>query len=121
MTFSSRQIKDACLELGRQILVHLNRLGNNLPLMQGSLVVLTVLVVLSSMSLIYAKHTSRQLFAKIQALHEEQEAYGREWTQLLLEQGTWASNARVEKKAKENLDMGPASTGNIVVIKEIVS
>ena len=77
---------------------------------QGSLKVmlLSLLVTLvfgSAVGVIYVKHQTRQHFSELQSLQQRAESLHIEWSQLLLEQGTWASDARVEKIARERLNM----------------
>lgn len=67
--------------------------------------VLAALVFFSALGMIYSKHCARQLFSQLQQLQTEQDQYHIEWGQLLLEQGAWASDARVERVAKEHLKM----------------
>jgi len=76
------------------------------------------LIFFSAISVVYYKHLSRQLFAQLQRLQAEQEALQIEWSQLLLEQGTWGSDARVERLATERLKMIIPKPKDVVVIKE---
>ena len=80
--------------------------------------VLVVSVFVTSILVIYYKHFSRQLFAELQGFHQLRDELHVEWTQLLLEQGTWASDARVEKTAREKLHMHLPASDKVVVIKE---
>ena len=60
---------------------------------------------LTALLVIYEKHQSRQLFTQLQSLQLESEFLQEEWSQLLLEQGTWASDARIEKLARTQIQM----------------
>jgi len=80
-------------------------------------VFLLVGIVLSAIGVIYSKHTARQLFAELQILQQRRDELHAEWTQLLLEQGTWATNARVERFARERLNMWMPPTGEIEVLR----
>jgi cell division protein FtsL len=80
--------------------------------------ILSGLIFISSLAVIYNKHLSRQLFTKLQSLQLEVEAIQVEWSQLLLEQGTWASDGRVERLARERLHMTLPEPNEVVVIKE---
>lgn len=87
---------------------------------QGSyfgLMVLSILIFISSMGVIYSKHVSRQLFAQLQSLQNKRDELHVEWSQLLLEQGTWATDVRVERVAREHLNMLVPSPGTVVVLR----
>lgn len=58
-----------------------------------------------AIGVVYVKHSNQVAFKQIQ---EQREAYHRlqtDWGRLLLEQGTLAAYARVEKKAAQRLRM----------------
>src|SRR5689334_6917984 len=80
------------------------------------IVLLSVMVFLSAIGVVYNKHQSRQLFAQLQRLQHEVESLQVEWGQLLLEQGTWSSDARVERIARERLQMKLPEPNQVVVI-----
>ncbi len=61
--------------------------------------------VCAAFGVIYTKHLSRQYFSELQALQNQQDQLHVEWSQLLLEQGTWSTDVRVERVAKEHLHM----------------
>ncbi|MBN9288480.1 MAG: cell division protein FtsL [Gammaproteobacteria bacterium 39-13] len=76
------------------------------------------MVFISALGVVYNKHLSRQLFTKLQVIQQEIESLQVEWGQLLLEQGTWASDARVERVAREHLHMMLPEPNEVVVIME---
>lgn len=78
---------------------------------------LGVAVFASAMAVVYYKHHSRQLFAQLQGLQHQIDELHVEWTQLLLEQGAWATNARVEKIARERLHMRMPAPEDVIVIR----
>lgn len=69
------------------------------------LLMLVSLNLASSLGVIYTKHLSRHYFAKLQTLQAARDDLHVEWSQLLLEQGTWATDVRVERVAREHLAM----------------
>jgi cell division protein FtsL len=71
----------------------------------------------SSLSVIYAKHLSRQYFSELQALQKKRDDLHVEWSQLLLEQGTWATDVRVERVAREHLHMVVPAPESVKVIR----
>ena len=68
-------------------------------------IVLLVLVLLSALAVSWTVHESRRLTNRVQQLQSEQDRLQTEWGQLLLEHSTWGSYARVERMAREKLDM----------------
>lgn len=87
---------------------------------QGSyfgVISLSVLIFVSSMGVIYSKHVSRQLFAQLQSLQSKRDELHVEWSQLLLEQGTWATDVRVERVAREHLNMVVPAPDTVVVLR----
>lgn len=79
---------------------------------------LSLLVFMSAIAVVYYKHQSRLLFTKLQTLNQEIEGLQVEWGQLLLEQGTWSADARVERLARERLQMVVPEPSTVVVIQE---
>ena len=78
---------------------------------------LGTLVLCSAISVVYLKHIYRGRHIELQQLQIERDKLHAEWTQLLLEQGTWGSDLRVEKVAREKLGMIIPSSNQVVVIK----
>lgn len=74
-------------------------------------------IFVSSMMVVYTKHESRQLFSLLQQLQHQEQKLNTEWSQFLLEQGTWGSDIRVEKVARENLSMYLPEPNQVVVMK----
>lgn len=68
-------------------------------------IVLLALVLLSALAVSWTVHESRRLTNRVQQLQTEQDGLQTEWGQLLLEHSTWGSYARVERMAREKLDM----------------
>lgn len=77
---------------------------------------LGICVLISAFGVVYSKHVTRQLFTQLQSLEQEAEALQIEWRQLLLERGTWAADARIERIAKERLDMRVPEPHQIVIM-----
>lgn len=68
-------------------------------------VVLGGLVVLSALAVVDSQHRSRALFVELQALERDAANLETEWGRLQLEQSTWATHGRIERIAREELDM----------------
>ena len=88
--------------------------------MKGQLLLavsLALLVLVSAVSVIEAKHESRKRFVELQALEKERDRMNIEWGRLQLEQGTWATHSRIEEIASKRLQMKMPEMESIVIIK----
>lgn len=79
--------------------------------------VFALVCVLSSMAIVYTKHESRKLFVELEALTHERDELNIEWGQLQIEQSTWATHARIEKVATDDLSLARPSSSEIYVIE----
>lgn len=77
---------------------------------------LAVLVLVSAIAVIQAKHESRKRFAQLQDLEKVRDKMNVEWGQLQLEQGTWATHSRVERIARRRLNMHVPDAESTVII-----
>lgn len=75
-----------------------------------------VVLVLSSIWVINAKHESRQLFIESEALNRERDRLQVDWGRLQLEQSTWAAHFRVESLAQEKLNLIRPVPNEIIVL-----
>ncbi len=66
---------------------------------------LTLAVTASALAVVYSQHHSRALFVELQRLEQEQAELDTQWGRLELEQSTWATQGRIERLAREKLDM----------------
>ncbi len=66
---------------------------------------LLAVAVACALGVITAQHKSRKLFIDLEAGQAEAKRLDEEFTQLQLEQGTWATNKRVEAVASRSLGM----------------
>lgn len=78
---------------------------------------LTIAVMLCALSVIELRHRNRLLFAQLQTLTHERDALNTEWGQLLLEQGAWSEQRRVEETARTRLSMAMPSVEQVVVVR----
>jgi cell division protein FtsL len=79
--------------------------------------VFAVVCVLSALALVYTKHESRKLFVELEALTHERDQLNIEWGQLQIEQSTWATHARIEQVATEDLSLVRPEATEIFVIE----
>jgi len=80
-------------------------------------VVFAVVCVVSSLALIKTKHESRKLFVELERLTDERDELNIEWGQLQIEQSTWATHARIEQVAVDNLSLVRPESTEIFVIE----
>ncbi|CAM4415652.1 MAG: Cell division protein FtsL [Legionellaceae bacterium] len=71
-------------------------------ILMGSLL-LAVLV--TAFTLVSVKDLNRRLFSDLQSLQQTRDSLQIEWSQLLLEQNTWSSQARIQEISQSNMDM----------------
>jgi len=79
--------------------------------------VFAVVCVLSSMAMVYTKHESRKLFVELERLTHERDDLNIEWGQLQIEQSTWATHARIERVATDELALVRPTATEIYVIE----
>ena len=80
--------------------------------------VFAVVCVVSAMALVYTKHESRKLFVELEQLTNERDELNIEWGQLQIEQSTWATHARIEQVATDELKLARPDTTEIFVIEQ---
>ena len=76
-------------------------------------ILLLVLVVGCALGVITSQHQARKLFVELESEQDAAKKIAEEWTQLQLEQSTWATNKRVAAIAQSQLGMrlpDPATT-----------
>jgi cell division protein FtsL len=79
--------------------------------------VFAAVCVISALALIYTKHDSRKLFVALEQLTTERDELNIEWGQLQIEQSTWATHARIERVALEELSLARPKSTEIYVIE----
>jgi len=79
--------------------------------------IFAIVCVMSAMALVYTKHESRKLFVELEKLTTERDELNIEWGQLQIEQSTWATHARIERVAAEQLSLVRPKATEIYVIE----
>ena len=77
---------------------------------------LLALVVACALAVITSQHRQRKAFIALEQAQADAKRLDEEWTQLQLEQGTWATHKRVEAVASRSLGMrlpDPAATRHV--------
>ena len=80
-------------------------------------IIFAFICVVSAMALFYNKHESRKLFIELEQLTGERDELNIEWGQLQIEQSTWATHARIEKVATEELSLVRPNQTKIYIIE----
>ncbi|HNP36560.1 MAG TPA: cell division protein FtsL [Woeseiaceae bacterium] len=80
--------------------------------------VFALVVVVAAMGRIYTKHESRKLFIELEQLTDERDELNIEWGQLQIEQSTWATHARIEQVATDELKLSRPLATDIFVIEQ---
>lgn len=79
--------------------------------------VFAIVCVVSALALIYTKHEARKLFVELEQLTAERDELNIEWGQLQIEQSTWATHARIERVAADDLSLVRPDATEIYVIE----
>jgi len=78
--------------------------------------VLILIVLASSVGVVYVRHLNRALFIDLQVLEQERDAMDVEWGKLALEQSTWATHDRIEQIAKEQLYLTVPAVDSVILV-----
>ncbi len=81
------------------------------------LMIFAVVCMISAIGLVYVKHESRNLFIELERLTAERDELNIEWGQLQIEQSTWATHARIERVALEELALVHPKSTEIYLIE----
>lgn len=79
---------------------------------------LAVAVVGSGLLLIRAEHDARRLFIELEELNREHDRLQVDWGRLQIEQSTWATHARIEQVATQELALSRPAPEEIYVIEK---
>jgi cell division protein FtsL len=79
--------------------------------------ILWLTIGLSAIVAVYARHESRLLFSELQKQEARRDLLNIHWGRLQLEQSTWATHARIERMAREELGMVVPSPEKLLVVK----
>lgn len=80
--------------------------------------VLLLLVVVSSLAVVQARHNSRSVFSDLQAEKAVRDNWEVQYGQLQLEKGAWATHGRIERLARDNLKMKIPNQQSVVLIRQ---
>jgi cell division protein FtsL len=80
----------------------------------ATVLLLGLLVIMQALGVIYTKQSKRLQHGKLQSLYAARDALHVEWNKLLLEQGTWQAESRVERIAREQLGMVTPEKTNVI-------
>ena len=83
-----------------------------------ALLVVSGSIVLSAVMLVHAKHESRQLFVRLERLNAARDRLQIDWGRLKIEQSTWATHGRVERLARERLEMTNPAPAEVLLVSE---
>lgn len=84
------------------------------------LILLTLAVLSSALSVIYVKTLQRNLYSELQSSQQEYDNLKTEWSQLLLEENTWAAPVRIQALAQQELGMHIPEMKNTVLLTQSI-
>jgi cell division protein FtsL len=79
--------------------------------------ILLVVALICALATVTASHRARKLFIGLENEQKRMRELDVEWSQLQLEQSTWANHARVERIARDKLAMRTPAAGRIVSVE----
>ena len=82
-----------------------------------ALLLLTPMLIGTAIGVVYTQHLSRSLVVQLQEQKLQRDELNIEWSRLLLERSTWATHARVERLAREQLGMHTPSFAEMEVVR----
>ena len=88
--------------------------------MLGRILIVLILFianVASGVGVVYSKHSMRKSFIELQAMQNNYDELQIEWGRYQLEQSAWATHGRVEKIAREKLNMDLVHKERLVFLK----
>ena len=77
---------------------------------------LAVIVMLTGLAVVYVADLNRRVFIELQEAQSYQNQLRSDWGKLLLEQSTWANQARMQSLAAERLAMVAPASNEIVMV-----
>ena len=80
--------------------------------------VLIALIIVLAISVVYNRHMNRKHFSELQKLQKARDEMNIEWSQLQLEESTFATNSEIEKKARDRLGMNQPKANEILMIRQ---
>lgn len=75
-----------------------------------------LLVVISALAVVASTHQTRERVSRLETLRREASELQVVWGQYMLEQSTWAAYGRVERLAREELNMHLPEDDDIVMV-----
>lgn len=96
--------------------------GNNVRSMALSprnllMTLLILMSLITGCAVVYLKDMNRRLYYELQTLQQTRDELNIELGQLLLEQNTWATPARIQQIAQERLVMNTPPSQAVVMVK----
>lgn len=82
-------------------------------------ILLSLLLMVSAISLVTARHQSRQLFVAVERLEDRSRELDIEWRRLQLERAELARNARIDHIARSDLGMVSATPDRSIYLDQV--
>lgn len=76
-----------------------------------------VMLLTSSVSLVYVQHERRELFMEFKTLERARDRMQVEWGQLQVEASTWAAQDRIESLAGEKLNLRVPAPESVILVQ----
>ena len=99
---------------------HALRWGDVLPIVslpRLRVMMLLFAILISALSIVYIKDLNRRFFIQYQMLENVHDQIQVDWGKLLLEQGAWSTQSRIQEVAESTLGMRVPAAQKTVLIK----
>lgn len=81
------------------------------------IIVLFFVNIFTGVGIVYTKHSARKSFIELQSKQNTYDELQVEWGRLQLEQSAWATHGRIEKIAREKLNMDLVHEDRLVFLE----
>jgi cell division protein FtsL len=89
-----------------------------MPLARLAIPALLLLILLSSLFVVYTTHESRRQFTRLQQLNAERDELVVDWWRLQIEESYWSTHARIDREARERLGMHIPKPTDIFIVSQ---
>ena len=80
--------------------------------------ILVASVFITAIQIVISHHQSRKIFMEVQKLETTRDDLNEEWGRLQLEQSTWATDDRIERIARDDLNMKIPDIDSIMLLSK---
>jgi cell division protein FtsL len=91
---------------------------NAMPFIRLAIPGLLMMILLSSLAVVYTTHESRRQFTRLQQLNAERDELVVDWWRLQIEESYWSTHARIDREARERLGMRIPKPSDVFIVSQ---